>query len=98
MRLAEGRAMPLAEAVAVATTLARPPARAKAAGSSPEMLTRREEDVLRLQAEQRTDREIAEALFLSRRTVNWHVRSILAKLDAATRGDAVVRARADGLV
>lgn len=97
-RLTEGRAMLLADAIAVATTLSRPPAKAMAAGSSPETLTRREEDVLRLLAEQRTDREIAEALFLSRRTVNWHVRSILAKLDAATRGDAVVRARAVGLV
>jgi DNA-binding CsgD family transcriptional regulator len=41
---------------------------------------------------------IADALFLSRRTVNWHVRSILARLGCATRGEAVARARNSGLI
>jgi DNA-binding CsgD family transcriptional regulator len=49
-------------------------------------------------AEHKTDQEIAAALFLSRRTVNWHVRPILAKLDAPSRGDAVFKARANGLI
>jgi DNA-binding CsgD family transcriptional regulator len=61
-------------------------------------LTRRERDVLRLMAEHKSDREIAEALFLSLRTVNWHVRSILGKLAATSRRDAVSTARAEGLV
>jgi LuxR family maltose regulon positive regulatory protein len=61
-------------------------------------LTRRERDVLALLAEQRTDREIAEALFLSLRTVNWHVRSILGKLGVNSRREAVARARAAGVV
>jgi DNA-binding CsgD family transcriptional regulator len=52
---------------------------------------------LRQMAEHKTDQQIADALFLSRRTVNWHVRSILAKLDDPSRGDAVIKARADGL-
>ena len=61
-------------------------------------LTRREHDVLRQMAEQKTDREIADALFLSPRTVNWHVASILDKLDAATRREAVTKARASGML
>jgi DNA-binding CsgD family transcriptional regulator len=65
---------------------------------SPPRLTRRERDVLRLLAESRTDREIAEALFLSPRTVNWHVRGVLAKLGAVSRHEAVARAQAEGLI
>jgi DNA-binding CsgD family transcriptional regulator len=51
-------------------------------------LTRRERDVLALIAEGRTDREIAEALFISPRTVAMHVSSILAKLGVTNRGAA----------
>ena len=57
-----------------------------------------ERDVLRQLAEHKTDREIADALYLSLRTVNWHVGSVLSKLGVATRRDAVVKARAEGLV
>lgn len=97
--LAEGRSLPLAEAIAIAQDVVPsagaepvPPAEAQSG------LTRRERDVLRLLAEARTDREIAAALFLSPRTVNWHVRGILAKLGASSRREAVALARADGLV
>jgi excisionase family DNA binding protein len=61
-------------------------------------LTRRESEVLRRLALLQSDREIAAALFLSRRTVQWHVRAILAKLEATSRGEAVTRARARGLI
>ncbi len=44
-------------------------------------LTTREHEVLALMAEGRTDKGIAVALFLSRKTVEAHVRSILRKLD-----------------
>ena len=60
-------------------------------------LTPREADVLRLLMESYTDREIADALFLSPRTVSWHVRHILDKLGANSRRDAVARARKAGL-
>lgn len=43
-------------------------------------LTSREHDVLALMAEGRTDRGIAVALYLSRKTVETHVRSILRNL------------------
>ena len=45
-----------------------------------------------------TDREIAAALFVSRRTASWHVHTILEKLGAQSRGEAVDRARAAGLL
>jgi DNA-binding CsgD family transcriptional regulator len=60
-------------------------------------LTPREVVVLRLIALARTDQEIADALFISRRTVNGHVTRILTKLEAPTRRAAVERARHLGL-
>jgi DNA-binding NarL/FixJ family response regulator len=61
-------------------------------------LTPRELEILRLVANGLTDREIAEALYLSRRTVNAHVASILRRLEVATRHDAVQRGTALGVV
>nr|WP_246301452.1 AAA family ATPase [Microbacterium immunditiarum] len=55
-------------------------------------LTRRELEILRLVAVGRTNREIASLLFLSPRTVDMHVRSILAKLGCRTRTEATGRA------
>jgi DNA-binding CsgD family transcriptional regulator len=51
-------------------------------------LTPREREALTLIAEGRTDRQIAEALFISPRTAAMHVSSILAKLGVANRGGA----------
>jgi DNA-binding CsgD family transcriptional regulator len=51
-------------------------------------LTSRERDVLGLLAEGRTDRQIAEALFISPRTVAMHVSSVLTKLGVPNRGGA----------
>jgi DNA-binding NarL/FixJ family response regulator len=47
-------------------------------------LTAREREVLVLVAEGKTDRGIAEELFVTRKTVEAHVRSILRKLDLPT--------------
>jgi non-specific serine/threonine protein kinase len=97
--LEEGRALSVAEAIAIATAIAPPPdGPSIVTVGAPALLTRRERDVLQLLAEARTDREIAEALFLSPRTVSWHVRGILAKLGAASRREAVARARAEELI
>jgi DNA-binding NarL/FixJ family response regulator len=51
-------------------------------------LSRRELQVLRLVAQGLTDREIADRLYISRRTASDHVSHILEKLDVATRQDA----------
>jgi excisionase family DNA binding protein len=95
----EGQALPLTEAIRVATAVAPPAGTPPLAGFAPQApLTRREREVLRLLAARRTDREIADALFLSPHTVHWHVRRILAKLGAASRQQAVTLAVAEGLV
>ena len=61
-------------------------------------LTRRELEVVRHVAVGRTNREIAEALHLSPRTVDMHVRNALSKLECRTRTEASSRAIALGLV
>jgi ATP/maltotriose-dependent transcriptional regulator MalT len=55
-------------------------------------LTKRECEVLRLVADGRTNRQIAEQLVLSEHTVNRHVTNILAKLGSASRSAAVAEA------
>jgi DNA-binding NarL/FixJ family response regulator/tetratricopeptide (TPR) repeat protein len=61
-------------------------------------LTRRELEVLRFVSVGRTNREIARELYLSQRTVDMHVRNVLAKLSCRSRLEAVHRAEALGLV
>ncbi len=61
-------------------------------------LTRREMDVLRLIAAGRLDREIAEELFISHRTVTTHVTSILAKMSVSSRTAAAATAVRLGIV
>ena len=58
----------------------------------------RELEVLGLMAREMTNREIAQRLFLSEHTVKTHVSHILAKLGAADRAGAVLRAWRQGLV
>ena len=98
MALTEGRALPLGDAVGVAAGVARTATATAEMVHSPAPLTRREREVLQHIAAQQTDREIAATLFLSLRTLNGHVQAILAKLGAASRREAVARARASGLV
>ena len=58
----------------------------------PAALTEREIDVLQLLAAGLRNATIGERLFLSRRTVEHHVSSILGKLDVHSRGEAVAEA------
>jgi ATP/maltotriose-dependent transcriptional regulator MalT len=55
-------------------------------------LTQREWEVLALLTAGASNREIAQRLFISSRTAGNHVASILSKLQAGTRGEAVARA------
>jgi DNA-binding NarL/FixJ family response regulator len=55
-------------------------------------LTARELEVLRLIAEQKSNAQIAEILFVSENTVKTHVSNILAKLGCADRAAAVLTA------
>jgi DNA-binding CsgD family transcriptional regulator len=61
-------------------------------------LTRRETDVLRLLALGWTYRQIGERLVISQETVRSHVKSILRKLGAPTRAEAVAAARRSGIL
>jgi DNA-binding NarL/FixJ family response regulator len=61
-------------------------------------LTARELDVLALLVDGRTNRQIAEALYISVKTAGAHVSSILRKLDASTRTQAAAVALHAGLL
>ena len=60
-------------------------------------LTSRELEVLRLVAAGQSNREIAAALVISPKTASVHVSNILAKLGAATRTEAAVKAHELGV-
>ena len=61
-------------------------------------LTKREMEVLTLIKKGRTNKQIAEQLFIAERTVKFHVTSILSKLDAESRTEAVDTALKRGLL
>lgn len=67
-------------------------------GSAPEPLTEREQQVLSLLALGLPNKAIALRLGISDHTVKFHVGSILAKLDAAGRTEAVMVAARRGLL
>ena len=70
---------------------------ARQGASYPGGLTQREADVIRLIAQGKTDREIAEELIISVRTVTTHVSNILNKTGAANRAEAASFATRQGL-
>jgi DNA-binding NarL/FixJ family response regulator len=79
--------------------MAQPAVRGQDAGHQPlEPLTARELEVLQLLAEGQTNRQIAGRLVVTERTVKFHVSSILAKLGAGNRTEAVALANQRGLV
>jgi DNA-binding CsgD family transcriptional regulator len=61
-------------------------------------LTAREREVFRLMAEGLVNRRIAAELGISSHTVKYHVASVLAKLGAHTRAEAVSRGLREGLL
>jgi DNA-binding NarL/FixJ family response regulator len=63
-----------------------------------EPLTRRELEVLRLLGQGLLNKEIAERLHISERTVKFHVSAVLGKLGAGNRTEAVRRAVQQGLI
>ena len=61
-------------------------------------LTDREQEVLALVAQGRSNREIGQVLFISTKTVSVHVSNVLAKLQATGRTEAVAIAQRRGLL
>ncbi|MFL5760619.1 MAG: ATP-binding protein [Thermomicrobiales bacterium] len=100
---AQGRTLPLQEAVALAIPVsvddepvdAIDPHRPAPNASN---LTDRELQVLRLLVEGLSDKEIAEALGISRRTASGHVETILGKFNVPSRTAAATYATRHGLV
>ena len=96
----EGKTLPLddalAEVAAVDAAIFAEPPPAATESTSPAAdrhgLSSRELEVLRLVAAGHSDREIGEALFISRRTAASHVASILAKLELPSRTAAAAYA------
>jgi DNA-binding CsgD family transcriptional regulator len=80
------RARRLTDDCAGATT---PRLRRLVTAGQPGALTRRERETAELAARGHTDREIADMLFLSIRTVHAHLRSAYAKLGVSGRGELV---------
>jgi len=74
--------------------LLRPPT----GGEAVEPLTPRERAVLALLGDGLSNKEIAARLSVAERTAKFHVESILGKLGAANRADAVMRAVRGGLL
>jgi DNA-binding NarL/FixJ family response regulator len=98
---ATGEAMELEDAIAEALAMADSVKEKIVAPSTTSEtgppLTRREREVLRLLAEGRSDRAIAEVLCISPKTAGNHVTSILAKLDVDSRTAAAAYAVRHGL-
>jgi DNA-binding NarL/FixJ family response regulator len=72
--------------------------RPEAQKSLAEALTLREMEVLQLLAEGLSNKIIAQRLNISEHTVKFHINSLMGKLDAQSRTDAVVRATRLGLI
>ena len=64
----------------------------------PEPLTAREREVLELLGQGLSNRRIAERLLISEHTAKFHVASVLGKLGASTRTEAVSRGVRRGLI
>jgi LuxR family maltose regulon positive regulatory protein len=74
------------------------PAERSAAAPVVEELTRREVAILKRLESGLSNKEIADAIFISEGTLKWHLHNIYGKLDVKNRTRALTRARALGLV
>jgi DNA-binding NarL/FixJ family response regulator len=95
-RLAAERKLDGDAVAAVLQAAGRPPTPRK--GGLPSGLSEREAEVLRLAVRGLTNREMAEALVVSPKTVGHHLESIYRKAGVSTRAGATIFALRHGLV
>ncbi len=74
------------------------PARGTGKGQTGEQLTPREAEILRLAAKGMSNKDIANALFLSLRTVKAHLTNIFNKMGCGSRTDAIIKGLKEGYI
>jgi DNA-binding NarL/FixJ family response regulator len=99
----QGRTFPIEQAVADAHTIADEASHGTRRPESPTSiaryrLTEREQEILRLVADGRSNAEIATELYISHRTAQTHVGNLFAKLGVHSRAEAVDVAHRSGLL
>lgn len=96
LRLAKSYGGQLQPAAPNARAMPRSDAAEAVAGGA--ILTIKEREILKLLAQNLSNKEIANALDLSEQTVKWHLKNLFQKLDGANRKHTVARARMLGLI
>ena len=91
-------AAPLARQLRQAMVKSDTPRGHKAAPVVEEELTKREVSILKRLDSDLSNKEIAEAIFVSEGTLKWHLHNVYSKLNVRNRAGATARARALGIV
>jgi LuxR family transcriptional regulator, maltose regulon positive regulatory protein len=79
-------------------TLYSPDVQGDAPVGASEELTKRELSILKRLESDLSNKEIAEAIFVSEGTLKWHLHNVYGKLNVKNRSGAVARARALGIL
>ena len=97
-RLRGTEAAPLARRLQQATLKPNSPRGRDASIAREEALTKREVSILKRLDSGLSNKEIAEAIFVSEGTLKWHLHNVYSKLNVRNRSGATVRARALGIL
>jgi ATP/maltotriose-dependent transcriptional regulator MalT len=97
-RLRGSEAAPLARLLQQATLKPNTHTERPAAPVKEDELTKREVSILKRLDSGLSNREIAEAIFVSEGTLKWHLHNVYSKLNVRNRSGAMVRARAMGIL
>lgn len=62
------------------------------------IISEREREILNMVAEMKTNREIADKLIMSQRSIEYYLTQIYSKLNVKTRDKAVLKARKLGII
>jgi LuxR family transcriptional regulator, maltose regulon positive regulatory protein len=97
-RLRGSEAAPLARRLQQVMIKSDAPGERQAFPIAEEELTKREVSILKRLDSGLSNREIAEAIFVSEGTLKWHLHNVYGKLNVRNRAGAMVRARALGIL